>query len=291
MMEPAPVANPVANPVADPVADDTVLPPPPVGRARPRATRFASARAIAALMLREMSTRYGRSPGGYIWAVVEPAGALILMAFVFSLLLRSPSLGNSFLLFYTTGYLPFLLYSLTLVTVMNALQFSKPLLMYPAVNWLDAIMARFILNALTSIAVSCIVLFAILEFTDTNAVLEFRYMVSSMALAGLLGLGHGTFNCALLGLFPVYGQVWSIATRPLLIGAGVFFLYEDLSPTIQSILDWTPWIHFTAMFRQGVYPTYAPDFISVPLLLIWAMVPLMFGLMLLRRHRQRILMR
>ncbi|OAN79090.1 hypothetical protein A8B78_01170 [Jannaschia sp. EhC01] len=244
-----------------------------------------------ALMLREMSTRYGRSPGGYIWAVVEPVGALLVMSFVFSLLIRSPSLGNSFLLFYTTGYLPFLLYSLTMATVMNALNFSKPLLMYPAVTWIDAIFARFILNTLTSVAVSCVVLFGILEFTDTSAVLEFRYMVSAMALAALLGLGHGTLNCALLGLFPVYGQIWGIASRPLLIGAGVFFLYEDLSPTIQSILDWTPWIHFTAMFRQGVYPTYAPDFISVPLMLLWALVPLAFGLMLLRRHRQRILMR
>lgn len=265
--------------------------PPPVGRARARATGLASARAIAALMLREMSTRYGRSPGGYIWAVVEPVGALVVMSFVFSLLIRSPSLGNSFLLFYATGYLPFLLYSLTLASVMNALNFSKPLLMYPAVTWIDALLARFILNTLTSVAVACIVLVGILEFTDTTAVLEFRYMVSAMAFAALLGAGHGTFNCALLGLFPVYGQVWSIATRPLLIGAGVFFVYEDLSPAIQSILDWTPWIHFTAMFRQGVYPTYAPDFISVPLLLLWAMVPLMFGLLLLRRHRQRILMR
>lgn len=278
MMDPAPVAN-----------LSTI--PPPVGRAKTRSTSFASARSIVALMLREMSTRYGRSPGGYIWAILEPTGALVVMAFVFSLLLRSPSLGNSFLLFYTTGYLPFLLYSFTMTTAMMALNFSRPLLMYPAVNWLDAILARFILNALTTITVSCIVLFGILEFTDTNAVLEFRYMISAMGFAALLGLGHGTFNCALLGLFPVYGQIWSIATRPLLIAAGVFFLYEDLSPNIQPILDWTPWIHFTAMFRQGVYPTYAPDFISVPVLLIWALVPLMFGLLLLRRHRQRILMR
>lgn len=278
MMDPAPAASPTPA-------------PPPVGRAKTRATRFASVRSIVALMLREMSTRYGRSPGGYIWAIVEPVGALMVMAFVFSLLLRSPSLGNSFLLFYTTGYLPFLLYSLTVTTVMHALNFSKPLLMYPAVNWLDAILARFVLNALTGVTVCSIVLFGVLEFTDTTAVLEFRYMISAMALAALLGLGHGTINCALLGLFPVYGQIWGIASRPLLIGAGIFFLYEDLSPDIQSILDWTPWIHFTAMFRQGVYPTYAPDFISVPLLLLWALVPLMFGLLLLRRHRQRILMR
>lgn len=284
MMERALPANRPQPPVASVVR-------PPVGRAKTRAQSFTSGRAIIALMLREMSTRYGKSPGGYIWALVEPMGALILMAFVFSLLLRSPSLGNSFLLFYTTGYLPFLLYSLTLGTVMNALNFSRPLLMYPAVSWIDAILARFILNALTSITMTCIVLFGILEFTDANAVLEFRHMIVAMAFAALLGLSHGTLNCALVGLFPVYASIWSIATRPLLIAAGVFFLYENLPSTLQSILDWTPWIHFTALFRQGVYPTYSPDFISIPMMVAWTLVPMMFGLLLLRRHRQDILMR
>lgn len=273
------------------VANSPDPPAAPAGRPRTRARSFASGRAIVALMLREMSTRYGKSPGGYVWAVVEPLGALVLMAFVFSLLLRSPSLGNSFLLFYTTGYMPYLLYSLTSANVMSALRFSKPLLMYPAVSWLDALLARFILNALTSIAVGIIVLWGVLEFTDATAVFEFRYMVTAMALAALLGMGHGTLNCALMGLFPVYASVWAIATRPLLIAAGVFFIYEDLSPTLQSILDWTPWIHFTAMFRQGVFPTYAPEFISIPLVLIWALVPLALGLLLLRRFRQDILMR
>ena len=31
-----------------------------------------SFRVFAALMLREMITRYGRSFGGYLWAVIEP---------------------------------------------------------------------------------------------------------------------------------------------------------------------------------------------------------------------------
>ena len=37
-------------------------------RGSPR--RFATARTIMALILREMSTRYGRTPGGYLWTVV-----------------------------------------------------------------------------------------------------------------------------------------------------------------------------------------------------------------------------
>ncbi|WP_260008654.1 hypothetical protein [Leisingera sp. M527] len=56
-----------------------------------------------------MSTRYGRTPGGYLWAILEPMAAILFLAIGFSLVIRSPSLG-SFLLFYATGFLPFNLY-------------------------------------------------------------------------------------------------------------------------------------------------------------------------------------
>ena len=49
---------------------------PPMTPLTPRAPRrFATVRTSVALMLREMVTTYGRSPGGYIWAVVEPVAA------------------------------------------------------------------------------------------------------------------------------------------------------------------------------------------------------------------------
>ena len=45
---------------------------PPTKPDLPTNRRFASFRAIGALILREMATSYGRSPGGYIWAILEP---------------------------------------------------------------------------------------------------------------------------------------------------------------------------------------------------------------------------
>lgn len=115
-----------------------------------------------ALILREMSTRYGRTPGGYVWAVLEPVGALVVMSVVFAILLRAPPLGNSFILFYASGYLPFIISATIMANVQSAISFSKPLLMYPAVSWLDAIIARFILNLLTGVVIFIIVFVGIL---------------------------------------------------------------------------------------------------------------------------------
>lgn len=258
----------------------------------PRAQRsFPAFRSILALMLREMSTLYGRTPGGYIWAVAQPVGALVVMTVAFAILLRSPPLGNSFILFYAAGYLPFTVYAAIAMSVQNAIQFSKQLLQYPAVSWLDAIIARFLLNLLTSITIMFIVFFGILQFTEASATLSLGPIVLSVVLAALVGLGVGTLNCLLAGLFSAWSNIWSIITRPMILIAGVLFIFENLPEWFQGYLWYTPWIHITGLARSGVYATYNPTYISVELVLLWAMIPLFFGLLLLRRFHKDILNR
>ena len=194
------------------------IPRPGQGTAR----RWVAPRTIMALILREMSTRYGRSPGGYIWAVLEPLGAILVLSFGFSLMMRSPSLGSSFLLFYATGYVPFNLYQTLSLAIARSISFSKPLLMYPAVTWMDAILARLLLNTLTGLLVAYVLLTGIILAGDTRVVLDTVPIVQAMAIAALLGFGVGTFNCAIGGLWPTYDVIWSIATRPLFIVSGIF---------------------------------------------------------------------
>ena len=52
---------------------------------------FANLRVILALMLREMTTRYGKSTGGYIWAFAEPLGMIAILSAVFSMAIRTPA--------------------------------------------------------------------------------------------------------------------------------------------------------------------------------------------------------
>ena len=207
-------------------------------------------------MLREMSTSYGRTPGGYIWAVLEPLTAILFLSLGFSLIIRTPSLGTSFLLFYATGYLPFDLYMQVSNTCARALGFSKPLLKYPAVTWLDAIFARFILNSLTSIFVMLILLAGTLMITDSRTVLDMPPVIEAVAMAMLLGLGVGTLNCALIGLYPLWSVTWGILTKPLFLASGIFFLYDDLPPLGQDLLWYNPLMHITGLMRSGFYPSY-----------------------------------
>lgn len=250
---------------------------------------YRAIRTIAALVLREMGSSYGDSPGGYIWAILQPLGMIAILSVAFSLIVRTPPLGTSFILFYATGYLPFHLYMVIAKKTATSLRYSRALLAYPSVTWLDAILARLILTTITEIAVICIVMGSILMTVETRTVIDILPMIQAVTLAIFIGLGVGMINCLLGGLFPVWILFWGIISRPLVIASGVLFLYRDMPPLVQNILWWNPLIHVTGLSRSGVYPTYDASYVSITYSLGVALVLIMLGLVFLRAHYKSVL--
>lgn len=257
---------------------------PPERLAKSHRRSFATVRVIFALMLREMSTTYGRSPGGYVWAILEPLGMIVILSIAFSLMMRSPSLGDSFILFYASGYLVFSNFRTLEKAVSKSINFSRPLLLYPAVTWLDTILARLLLTLLTNLLNTILLFGGILYFTGSGIVLDFPPIIEAVALATVLGLGVGTFNCMAGGLFPIYNSIWKIATRPLMILSAVLYIYEDLPTNGANMLWWNPLAHITGLFRSGVFSTYHPQYISVPYILGIALLSLAVGLFFLSSY-------
>lgn len=248
-------------------------------------------RSIAALVLREMGTSYGRSPGGYIWAILQPMGMIFILALAFSLVLRVPSLGTSFVLFYATGYLPFNFFGTTEQKIGGSIRFSRALLSYPGVTWVDAIIARLLLNMITSGVVFCLVISGILIWVDTRMILNLSHVINGVMVCVLVGLGVGLCNAVLRGLWPVWGNIWGILSRPLFLASGVFFLYEDMPSLAQSILWWNPLLHGTGLVRAGFYPTYRAEYISLIYSYGLALVLIALGLIFMRATYKTILER
>jgi len=260
----------------------------PLVRRRPISEAF---RSISALILREMSTRYGRTPGGYVWAMLEPMGMIIILGFAWSMLARAPTLGTSFFLFKGTGFMVLQMFLVNSKLVGSAMSFSRPLLFYPRVTWLDAILARFILNSLVVTLTTTIILTGIMVYENIHTVLDYPRILAAMGLAALLGLSVGILNCYLFQRIPVWGQIWSIATRPLFLVSGVIFIYEDLPQMGKDALWYNPILHLTGLMREGFYPLYHPDYISGAYLGLWIFLPMVTGLLLLRQFHRDLLNR
>ncbi|PRZ44693.1 ABC transporter permease [Tritonibacter scottomollicae] len=272
---------------------DSPLPPVPPAltpvRNSPR--RLATARTIIALILREMSTRYGRTPGGYLWTVLEPLAAILFLSIGFSLMVRGPSLGNSFILFYATGYMPFEIYMSLSRTCRQAISFSRPLLRYPAVTWVDAMLARLFLNGLTGVFNTFLLLGGILIIVETQTILDPVPIFFALSLAILLGLGVGSVNAVLTAFFPIWGIVWNVVNRPLFIASGIFYLYDEMPRFAQDILWYNPLIHIVGLMRKGFYASYAAPYVSEIYVLSIGLGLTAFGFLLLARFNREILNR
>lgn len=235
-------------------------------------------------MLREMATTYGRSVGGYLWAILEPVAGVAFLSLIFSMVLRSPGLGSNFPLFYASGFLPFAMTLSTISKVAQSVRFSKPFMAYPCVTFMDAILARLLLAFLTNLLILSVVLLGIMIAFSLPIQMDLRYVTGSAVLGMFIAVGIGSLNCYLMTSIPVYEQLWSIATRPLFLMSGVFFTYDSMPKLAQDILWYNPLIHLVGLMRKGLYPVYHGDYISVPYVLVVSAITLFFGLLLLSRH-------
>jgi capsular polysaccharide transport system permease protein len=262
---------------------------PPPQRPDVRQRRLPTFRAILALILREMVTSYGNTPGGYFWAIATPVGGIAVLTVVFAIVSRTPPLGTSFPLFYATGFLPFLLFNSISAASSNALQFSKPLLSYPAVTWVDAIVARCFVAFLTMSVIFVIVIAGTVVVMDVNLVFDPWHALLAWLACGQLGLGVGLFNAYLGGTVPVWDRLWSVITRPLLLISGVIFSPEMLPRWAADILWYNPLVHPIMMMREAFYPTYIGGWISITYSGLVGLTLTIVGLVLLRRYHQIIL--
>jgi capsular polysaccharide transport system permease protein len=244
-----------------------------------------SFRVFAALMIREMITRYGRSWGGYIWALVEPVSGIVMISVVISQFVPLPAYGNSFLLFFATGFLPFYFFINVSNQVGTALAVNTPLLQLPMVRPLDVILARFALTALTLVVVSTIILGFLALTMQHGLRFDAGSAVAAAASASALGLGIGSLNAVVFSFLPVWKQVWGLLTAPLMVLSGVFYSFGSMPTHIQDILSWNPVVHSVGLARAAVYPGYPDSYVDLTYVFSIALGTFLLALALMLRHQ------
>lgn len=248
----------------------------PVHRPMPLVT----VRVVTALVLREMTSTYGRKPGGYVWAILEPVAGIALLTWIFSVLVRTPPLGTDFAMFYASGMMPFWIFNQVSSRVSQSLRYSRQLLAYPRVTVLDALAARYFLNLMLQLLIAYLVLGGIRLLNDTGTTLLLPRVMLGLAMAAALAAGLGAFNCVLMTAFPLWQTAWSIISRPLVLISGVVFMIEDIPRPMQDYLTWNPLVHVVAEVRAGFYFGYHPDYVSPAYVFGVSLVLLAVGLLL-----------
>lgn len=253
---------------------------------RPGGRRFRLFRSVTALILREMSTTYGRSPGGYLWMVLEPVAGIALLSYVFSLIARTPALGQNFPLFFATGLLTFQLYSTVSGLTAQSLKYSKPFLAYPAVTFLDALIARILLNTLTQALVGVIIIAGIIQIYDLRPIINWPAVFNAFCMTLVFAIAVGALNCYLFTILPLWERFWVVFNRPMFILSGILFIPENVPARLRDYFMMIPLPHMTSEMRRGFYSTYDAVHVNPTYVYVISVMVMTLGMILLLRNHK-----
>ncbi|HTW50747.1 MAG TPA: tetratricopeptide repeat protein [Stellaceae bacterium] len=248
------------------------------------------ARVVHALIIRETRTRFGDSRLGYGWALIEPILHIVLLAAMFSLLLRGqPPIGTHFFVFYYTGLVPYLVFVHASTSMMHAVTSNGALLQLPPVRPLDAILARGLLEFATDVVVAVLILAGFAALGVPAMPDDLGGAATAVIVTAVLGCGVGVVNAVLQTVLRSWDRLWNNVTRLLYFFSGIFYVPGMMPDWARDILAWNPLLHAIDWFRAGFFTSYEPHWLDRRYLAVCAVLAVLAGLTLERGLRRRLL--
>lgn len=216
----------------------------------------SQARVLGALMLRDMRTRFGRSHWGFVIAIGWPfAHILLIVGIMFARMMPVP-LGQSLVLFVTTGLIPFIGFMYMGRKMMESVLGNRPLLFFPQVKSTDLLISRAILEVIIFLTSSLLCLI-FLFFVGVDPIPAYPLEAILAVLTTIfVSIGIGTLNACIVTFFPAYAMGYVLVQISLYTLSGVFFVPEFLPQIAYDVLAYNPLLHCVIWFRSAYYPGY-----------------------------------
>lgn len=260
------------------MAADVQLPP---SRPRPASHVDVYLQVLNALILRDMRSRFGGNYWGYLVQVLWPCVHLgILVGAMQFRGVKSP-MGDSTMLFVATGALPALAFQYISREVMKGYLIHKSLTYFPQVKRVDTVVARIIVEIVSSFMGLCLVCLVLLSFGVDPIPVDAFTAITGYLAAISIGIGVGTINVGIVSIFPGWVLGYVLVTITIYFTSGVYFLPCYMPQEIYYYMKWNPITQIIEWVRLGYDPSL-PVQIDYLYIFGWIFGSLTVGLLLER---------
>ncbi|MFH1899654.1 MAG: ABC transporter permease [Patescibacteria group bacterium] len=234
------------------------------------------------LTIREIKSRYKQSILGYAWVILNPFFQMLVMAFVFSKILRITNLTVPYALFLYVGLLPWNLFTASISSSMNSLVENRSLIMkiyFPReIFVISAIFAKIVDFLLASI-----ILILFFFFFNQQITLNILWIIPIFFIQQLFTYGLSLILAA-LNLF--YRDIQYLFGLILLIWmylTPVIYPIEMFPEQYRWIFKLNPMAVFINAYRQVMLGGGIPNFTSLGLALLLSIVMVVGGYKVFKR--------
>lgn len=226
------------------------------------------------LCAHNIGDRYRRTNIAAILALLEPPGVVVLFALSHTLLGGTPPFGQSMVLFYASGIIPFYLFFHVSWRV-RAWDYMRRL---PQVNEFEFLLVQVIPEVLTKTAILVITDLGLLLFNVPDAIPAHpvRCVLALMTLA-VIGTGVGLINAVISAFFFAWLYIYAVVMRAWMAFSAVMFVVDLMPANVRAISVWIPITHGITWFRAGQYNGYPVDTFNFPFLMLSTGALLLFG--------------
>jgi capsular polysaccharide transport system permease protein len=245
-------------------------------------------RVIGALMIRELTTRFGRENIGFLWLMVEPLLFAGLVGFVWRFMKGPEEHGVSVVAFIASGYIPLTFFRNAVQRSVRIFSVNGSLMYHRQIKVLDFIFVRCLIEAIGAMMAFVLIatiLIMLNEFpmpADLGALIAgwFLYFIFTLALCLILA--------PLSEVSDVLEKIMPVTTYIMIPFSGAFTMMSWLTPSAQAFLYYSPFVHGMELMRYGIFGdrVTAEWDISVPLAA--SLVCAVIGLALCRKIRRQL---
>jgi len=237
---------------------------------------------IRALLNREIATRFGKYQLGFLWMLLEPLLATLLLGLLIGQIAGRTIPEIPYVFFLLNGRIMLQLFQGSLSAGVNTVQSNQGLLVYKTVRPLDPFIARFIFQLLSN-SLSFILFCLISMWMGIELSLyHLHTLLACGFITWIFGCGMGLIFGVAAAHYKEMEKVVMIIQMPLIFVSAIFTPLVALPKVAQGIMLYNPLVHTVEQSRRAMFPFYdagATNFIFPTMV---ALTSLAIGLVVFR---------
>lgn len=248
-------------------------------------------RAIVALFLRELKTRFGKYQLGYAWAFIEPLGTIAVIYAVLKAFSGATYPGISLPVFLGVGAIINSLFVEITNRSIKAIEANSTLFNYRPIRPIDTVIARMLLETILHMSVFAVLAGLFWLFGGEVEINDLPMLLLVFILLALFSCGVGVLYMLVTDAYSDADKVLPMLNRPLFFISGVFFSVKNIPSEYWSLFLWNPIFHAIELTRGAVASGYQAEGVSLTYLAFCALSSLTFAMALYHRRERSLRLR
>lgn len=245
-------------------------------------------RVIKALMLRELTTRFGRENIGFLWIMVEPLLFAVLVGLLWRAMKGPFENGVDIIAFVVSGYIPLVLFRSSMSRAVSSFTANSSLMYHRQIMVLDLILVRYAIELIGHMMAYLFVALVLWRFGLFPSPHDLGFLLLGWAYYAIFTFSITVVIAPLSEMSDVVEKFIPVTTYLMVPFSGAFYFVNFLNEQAAAVVLYSPPVHAMEMMRYGVFgPSINPHYdfvyplaVSIPLTAI--------GLLLCRIVRKRL---